>query len=273
MLKFISGLIKNIFGKKEQPKPTSPIVSWVENFKTLSISGPKFIGKWRPNDNWQDIAKGYYDFAGNSWNVNPNEVGAISPFSIRDDHLVITCARRNDRWEGGMLITDSRRVSFKYGYISAKIRFPKTANGMFPAFWLYAVHDESLVPYEKRGAELDIMEIPGKAGAYSKGAHLLNEDQVGSSVDLPLTKLNLENEWHTYAVDWQPTHIRFYLDEKFVGEVPKDKVSFFNVPMSIRLNYSMDAAWFPVKSDNTTPNSLEMHVKYVEVYDSRPNIT
>lgn len=271
-MKKIIAFFKNLLKKKKKntkPEISGTKVIFLENFTELSLSTSTHIGTWRPNDNWQPIDKGYHDFAGKSYNVNPNQSGAKSPFIITDEGLEISCTKQQDgKWHGGILITDSHKTSFLYGYISARIKFPVIGNGMFPAFWLYSVSDDS-VDYDHGGAELDIMEVCGDGTTVSATAHMLNDDQKGSSVEISSKKLDLEDVWHTYAVDWQPTHIKFYIDDIFVGEVPSKDVSFFNVPMSIRLNYSMDANWFPVKSDETTPNVLKMIVNEVKVQDRK----
>ena len=57
---------------------------------------------------------------------------------VADGKLVIT-AKREDY--NGFKFTSGRingnsKVYFKHGVIQAKIKFPKTANGLWPAYWM-----------------------------------------------------------------------------------------------------------------------------------------
>jgi len=272
MASIIDWFVNLLTGKKKQTKAPEPKVKllFLETFNRLYLSSGSYIGVWRPNDNWQNVdGPGYEDFAGESFNLNPNEKGSPNPFAIDNDGLIISCTKRNNRWEGGILITDSRKQSFKYGYISARIKFDNIGPGMFPAFWLYSIYD-NIVPLAKAGAELDVMEVIGDGKTVTSSAHMLNNDQEGISAGTLAQSTVKLTEWNTYAVDWQPTHIVFYINDKKVGELPKKHVGFFNVPMAIRLNYSMDASWFPIKSDETTPSPLLMRVSEVRVTDKKP---
>lgn len=248
----------------------TPKLLFKERFRRLSLSNKNKVGRWRPNDNWQQIDnEGYYDFAGKSWNINPNHVSKPpTPFNPSLRGLNLSCTKRNDRREGGILISDSRRVCFKYGYFEAVIRFPNLGDGMFPAFWLYVVNHES-IPDEKAGAELDVLEVPGDGKSAEAAAHLLNKNQEGTSVSVAHKELDLK-KWHSYGVDWQPEHVRFYYDRELVGELTKEQAMFYTEPMAIRLNYSMDAPWMSKKSNETTPEKLVMKVRKVTVHNIRP---
>ena len=57
---------------------------------------------------------------------------------VRDGKLVITARKENYQ---GSKATSARlitlgKVYFKYGYVTASIKLPKTANGLWPAFWM-----------------------------------------------------------------------------------------------------------------------------------------
>lgn len=257
-MKKLWDFILNLFTKKEPSSP-KPKVLWEENFKSLSLSTAKKIGAWRSVAEWQPLDRGYEDFAGNSWNVNPNEPGAKSPFSVNDGILSINCVRRNDRWEGGILITEK---TFGYGYAEARIRFPKHGRGMFPAFWMYSAFGSAA---HQANFELDIMEVSGTPSMVGATVHTLDESFIGDSIELPEYPV-IDTAWHTYGVDWQKDSIRFYRDGKLYASTSKAVANrFAGLKMTIRLNYSMDADWFPVKSDITTPDVLTMEVDYVRV--------
>jgi beta-glucanase (GH16 family) len=75
-----------------------------------------------------------------------------------------------------------------------------------------------------------------------------------------------------FGVDWQPGYLRFYVDGFMVYEVTGESADYFTTTMNVRLNYAMDASWFPasLKPDASTPDNLLMNVDYVRVYDRYP---
>jgi hypothetical protein len=274
------------------PPPSNLI--WEENFNALSIaSGTNPNGVWRPVDLWQDInGGGYRDFAGTNWNVNPNhpDFAAANPFSIVDGALRITSRRCPElatqirqqldadpstaslptpSWCGGMLILNAPVQRVRYGYVEFRMRMPVQGPGMFPAMWLYATGGVGY-PLEKSGAEIDMFEQFGASNRWSSTLHQKNSDQVGPSIELG-TRTEDTSDWHTYGVDWQPDYLRLYRDGALLYSLTGPTAQWYNTDMSIRLNYAMDAPWFPdeLKSNASTP-TLSMDVDYVKVYRTKP---
>ncbi len=261
---------------------------WDEEFdRTLDLTTSEHIGRWRPNDIRQDIKVGYKDFCGGSWNINPNQHPLYSPFSVADGVLTITATRtpkaivpdieavlgprKAPRWSGGILITDQLKCSFKYGFFEIRARFPNPGKGMFPAIWLYVSDGRIVKDKRKSGAEIDIFEVlgygegrPWQITVHRRDWQGIGDQTVVGNFDIDTT------EWHTYGLDWQPTHLRFYRDGKMVGEITGADASWFNVPMCIRLNFSVDGKYLSKlgnHSDQTTPELMTMQVDYVRVYD------
>lgn len=268
------------------PEPDFPAPDWSEEFNSLDLTTSSHTGLWRPNDFWQNINGGYEDFAGTSYNANPNETSVdINPFSVADSVLTITCIRTPankveairssmssqgqgtnvPNWVGGILITDPNTKYFKYGYFETKARFPVLGKGMFPAIWLFRAPSGEEVA-GKESAELDIFEIFG----YGSGNPV--SISVHGSLQSTIHNYNVDvTQWHRYAMDWQPTYIRFYLDEVLLIELTGTDASWFNTTMGMRLNYSMDAPWFGAQtSDGSTPSTLTMQVDYVRQWNTNP---
>lgn len=270
-----------------------PEPDWAEEFDSLDMTTSSHTGVWRPNDFWQNIDRGYEDFAGTSWNANPNETAVdIDPFSISSSVLTITCQSTPSEssaaiaasmaaqgqsggvpaWTGGILMTNRDLRSFLYGYFEVKARFADVGQGMFPAIWLYSALEGS-DPDNKGSAEIDIFEIFGHASGSPVNItlHKRNNSGSGTTVDVDSYAVDA-TEWHTYALDWQPTYMRFYLDGVLKAEVTGADAEWFSVPMSLRLNYSMNAGWFPSgqQSDGTTPDPLTMEIDYVRYWETMP---
>lgn len=272
---------------------------WSEEFSSaLDVttgtltSGITHQGIWRYNDTWQQIDRGYKDFAGQSWNINPLEIGfgSYNPFSISNGLLTLSSKRipselvtpitnsmaaqgqtGTPSWMGGILITDAAKIKFKYGYFEFKARFPIPGKGMFPAIWFFSSEGGTDL-LNKGYAEIDLFEIFGNQAAkpWVITLHEKNSMAVGPSVSVLSTNDDCI-DWHTYAVDWQPTYLKFYKDNVLVSTITGTDASFFNTTMAIRINYSMDASFFGQNlSDSGTPSTLTMELDYIRVYSSKP---
>lgn len=78
--------------------------------------------------------------------------------------LILTAKKENFAGRtctSGRLKT-SGKMSFKYGKIEARIKLPKTANGLWPAFWMMG-QDYPQVGWPKCG-EIDILEMGNRNG-------------------------------------------------------------------------------------------------------------
>jgi beta-glucanase (GH16 family) len=266
--------------------PLHGALIWAEEFDgPLDLTTSDHIGRWRPNDQWQDVKVGYKDFAGDSWNINPNQHPLYSPFMVADGVLTITATKipkaivpsvealvgpgKAPKWSGGILITDRLKRSFKYGYFEIRARFPNPGKGMFPAIWLYAA-DGTVGDPRKSGAEIDIFEVLGSGEGRPWQITVHRRDWQGRGDQTDVGSFNSDTaEWHTYGLDWQPSHLRFYRDGVMVGQVTGADASWFDVEMAIRLNFAVDGNHLLKLghvSDRTTPEVMKMQVDYVRVF-------
>ena len=275
-----------------------PTLLWADEFDQLDLSTPSRHGKWRPNESWQDLGTGYRDFAGDSWNVNPNQPGfaPFNPFLVRDSVLTISntlvpaslrtlirstmdgTAQKDlptPKRMGGMLITDPEVTSFRYGYFEIRVRWPNSGRGMFPAIWLFRSNNDC-EPEGKGGAEIDILEIFGDVedSAYHISIHHNDRHGIGNSYKISPPDgehLRHADDWHLISLDWQPKELTFLRDGEILHKVEGGRATWFDADMSLRLNYCVDGKWFGEKKvDASTPGTLLMEVDYVRVYSHRP---
>ena len=82
--------------------PSGPALLFSEEFSSsldittgTAAGGITYQGLWRYNDIWQQVDRGYKDFAGNSWNINPLESGfaTYNPFDVSAGILTISARR------------------------------------------------------------------------------------------------------------------------------------------------------------------------------------
>ena len=112
------------------------------------------------------------------------------------------------------------KMYYTFGRIDARIRFPKTANGLWPAFWQMG-NNYSQVGWPKCG-ETDIIEL-GHQNAFSKGTqdryfngamHVGSAwNSVWSDAQSVTWDYSVEDTFHIVTMVWTPTSIDMYMDK------------------------------------------------------------
>ena len=158
----------------------------------------------------------------------------------------------------------------KYGRFEARIKIPK-GQGIWPAFWMLG-DDVGSAGWPVCG-EIDIMENvgfePHKVHGTLHGPGYSGSNPLTGAYTLPNNE-NVSDDFHVFAVEWEPGVIRFYVDEHLyetqtVDSIPSSKRWVFDHPFYILLNVAVGGAW-PGKPDATTPFPATMLVDYVRVY-------
>jgi beta-glucanase (GH16 family) len=91
--------------------------------------------------------------------------------------------------------------SFTYGYVEARIRVPPGA-GTWSAFWMQrADYNDS--------AEMDAMEVLGRQPNAVQMHYRGPGGAYGGAYTAPSP---LSSAWHTYALDWEPGRLVWYVD-------------------------------------------------------------
>jgi len=232
-----------------------------------------------------DAAKWSFDLGGGGWGNHELEYYTDETENAYLDgsgYLVISASpwatpaiSRMDCWYGSCLYTSARlltvdRYSFTYGRVEARIRVPY-GKGIWPAFWMLGGNYRQ-VTWPACG-EIDIMEIdggnlstlygtihgPGSSGAYS----------IPIKFTLP-TGADFSDDYHIYAVEWEPDQIRWYVDANLYGSINKYELTqteqwVFDQPFIILLNVAIGGD-FPGSPDSSTHFPQKMYVDYVRVY-------
>ncbi len=124
-------------------------------------------------------------------------------------------------FSSGRIFTKGLR-SFTYGKIVARMKLP-VGDGYWPAFWMMGDNIDA-VGWPGNG-ELDIMENIGYANWVSGALHgpgYWGAGSVGGRHDLPAGQT--VGAWHTYAVEWDPTFVRWLIDDQVVRTVTRADV-------------------------------------------------
>ena len=196
--------------------------------------------------------------------------------------------------EAGKTISSSRvntlnKFSFQYGRIEARIKLPKTANGLWPAFWMMG-SDFPETGWPGCG-EIDIMEMGNRAGIsrgtqdrYFNGAAHWGAEQSGGHPNYSresLSEYSLQDgNFHTFTLIWDEKYIRMFLDNNpdpyFIMDIENEAVrSYFHKPYFIILNLAVGGS-FPGIYDARDITALNpannhearMYVDFVRVYNT-----
>lgn len=134
-------------------------------------------------------------------------------------------------------LTTKNKLTFKYGKVEARIKIPKTANGLWPAFWMLGFdHKENNWP---KCGEIDIVEMGKKTGIekgvqdrYFNGACHWGESWNGGQYpNKGISTINnycLQDGFHTYTLFWTPDSIKMYLD---LDKLPHAR-PYFEMPIT-----------------------------------------
>ena len=108
-------------------------------------------------------------------------------------------------------INTQGKHDFKYGYFECRAKVP-TGKGYLPAFWMMPT-DENLYGQWPKCGEIDIMEVMGQETNKAYGTIHYGEphDQSQGTYTVD-AKDNFADQYHTYACDWEPGKITWYID-------------------------------------------------------------
>jgi len=194
----------------------------------------------------------------------------------------------NVRQSGGHLLIEARKDSIKgksyssarlvtrgkaewlYGRFEIRAKLPD-GRGTWPAIWM--------LPGEKkygewpRSGEIDIMEHVGYDPGVVHGT--LHSDKYnhmkGTQKEGMVRRSDVQDDFHTYIVEWEPETVRFMVDDSLyhqVNKVPEDDHSGwpFDQKFYLILNLAVGGNWGGKQGVDPTIWPRRMEVDFVRVY-------
>lgn len=250
---------------------------WSDEFEGNSLDASSWtceIG--RGNNGWGNSELQYYT-------DRPENV------DVRDGKLVITA--RKESYQGAQA-TSARlitldKVFFKYGYVTASIKLPKTANGLWPAFWMMG-NDFKTKGWPNCG-ETDILEM-GHQNGIKKGAqdrflngacHWGQPGHAYYSYDFTNSYSVQDGQFHTFTCIWTDKEIAMYIDLdtnpdakpyfkmalKDFGDNEFHKDNFILLNLAVGGNFP--AIWDINQVTALNDGPAEMEIDYVRVFQKQ----
>ena len=221
-----------------------------------------------------DASKWKFDIGGSGWGNNEQQYYTNSTSNVRHDgqgHLAITARKENPanyqchygtcQYTSGRILT-ADKFSQTYGRFEASIKVPK-GQGIWPAFWMLGGNSWPTT------GEIDIMEHVGKdpTTVYGTvhGPGYSGAEGIGGNRNLGVP---LSDAFHTYAVEWSPNLIVWFVDGAEYFRVTPASLGgdrwVFDHSFFMILNLAVGGHW-PGYPDGTTQFPQTMLVDYVRV--------
>jgi beta-glucanase (GH16 family) len=185
--------------------------------------------------------------------------GQLAIVAQADPDLGVTSAR----------LTTRGRVAFRYGVIAARMKVPP-GRGVWPAFWMLGT-DIGEVGWPACG-EIDVMEYVGGDPTSVHGTvHGPGFAGVGLGIGSRHAAASLLSEqFHDYAVQWQPGRLSWSVDGDEYFRVTPDAVPGpwpFDHPFFLVLNLAIGGTW-PGNESVASALPAELLVDWIRVSGS-----
>lgn len=189
-------------------------------------------------------------------------------------------------------LTTTNKMSVKHGKIEARIKLPKTANGLWPAFWMLGA-DYPTVGWPKCG-EIDILEMGNVNGItrgtqdryYSGWFHWGESWNNGSYPNWGKDATNatsIQDDFHLFTLIWDDAALKLYLDlDKNPSATPYVEMAIngadvagnaahyfhkkFNVILNLAIGGNFTQIWDINKITALSAGEAKMYVDFVKVY-------
>ena len=184
---------------------------------------------------------------------------------VNEDDLPYNCFGDCQYFSGR--ISTQKKISFQYGRIEARIQMP-AGEGVWPAFWMLG-NNITAKSWPTCG-EIETVELRGREPNYSIAtAHGPGYSGVNGKTGVRLVSESLASNFHTFAIDWTPNKIVWYLDGKVYHTVTntsvKPKAYVFNQGFFLILNMAMGGDFDGGRLD-TSIEKAERKIDYVRYY-------
>lgn len=225
---------------------------------------------------------------GHGWGNNELQhyTGRKDNVDVHDGKLVIRAVKEDYK---GSSVTSARlvtlgKVEFMYGYVVASIKLPKTADGLWPAFWMMGT-DISRLGWPNCG-EIDILEM-----GHSNGMKNGTQEQFLNGAchwgvphhqyyahDITNSYSVQDGQFHTFTCIWDEEKVATYIDlEKYPDAEPyfEMKIEDFGndefrkenfILLNLAVGGNFPGIWDIDQVTALNGGPAEMEIDYVRVF-------
>jgi len=234
-----------------------------DEFNGYSLDTSKWNSKYRWGPGW--IINGEKQYYVDR--INNPDFGH-SPFEFDGNHMTITAIktpehlRASANWQPYLsgALTTYNKFKMRYGYLEMRAKLPK-GKGLWSAFWLLHQKDNDKRP------EIDIVEYIGsKPNKAYNTYHYYDNWNLRSTPTFEAPGPDYSQDFHTYAVKWEPGKLTWYVDGKERNVHRDGNVSWED--MYILVNLAV-GGWWPGDPDGNTKLPARFKIDYIRAYQKK----
>lgn len=225
---------------------------WSDEFSTEGAPDPS---KWT-----HEIGTGQDGWGNNELQYYTNR---LQNSQVSDGTLKIRLIKEafsGSTFTSARLVTKNK-YQFKYGKIEFRAKLP-TGGGTWPALWMLGSNIDQ-VSWPACG-EIDVMEHVGNQQNQVFSTLHYPGNFGGNAVGGKTTLATASTQFHVYAAEWSPSHIKFYIDDTLYFTFNNSQSLPFNQDFFIIMNMAMGGNFGGTIDPLVTNATLE--VDYVRVY-------
>ncbi len=265
-LKTILSLFSVSFLLSTCPPEEERQLVWSDEFNYSGLPDPS---KWS-----YDVGNGCNLPCGCGWGNNESQYYTekdLDNARVTRGSLIIEAIQ--EKMEGAKY-SSARLVSrgkgdWQYGRIEIRAKLP-SGRGIWPAIWMLSTEDK----YKgwPNSGEIDIMEHVGYhpdtifGTVHTKAFNGMIGTQVGGNIYNP----EVENDFHTYSIDWDENSIKWYVDDQHYFTFENNKKGFASWPFDQKfhliMNVTVGGYWGGKHGIDKSVFPQRMEVDYVRVY-------
>ncbi len=233
-----------------------------DNFDTSPVNNTK----WAPCIYWGITSNGCYENLSNAeWYMPANSTVNNGILTLQARKQKTVYKKQTFNYTSGLLTSDRdtnttsvpAKFDFTYGYAEIRAKVP-AGKGLWPAFWMLpSDHSDT--------SEIDVMEILGDHPEKNYMTYHYGSGQQLSS-SFVITGTDFSKDYHTYAVDWNPDSMVWYIDgvEKYriTDAAVLPNKAFYLIA---NLQVGTRNTW-PGAPDNSTVFPANYDIDYVRVW-------
>jgi beta-glucanase (GH16 family) len=166
-------------------------------------------------------------------------------------------------------INTANKLGFKYGRLEARMKVP-AGLGTWPAFWMLGASLGKTTTWPASG-EIDIVEAKGAEPTYAfgtvHGPGYSGGSGIGGIYNAPAP---LSDDFHTYAIEWKPNLIDFYVDSNLFFSMTPQMASpnkyVYNNEFFLILNLAMGGTFAgDLDKDLQTADLAVDYIRYYSI--------
>lgn len=228
------------------------------------------------NTGLPDSTKWTYDTEGNEDGWGNWEAQYYTKANIKNafvENGILNIVAHKEKFEGKEY-TSARLASkadWKYGKFEINAKLPE-ASGTWSAIWMMPGNWSYKDGNWPDIGEIDIMEHVGHdlgvihASAHSKDYQWQKQTQKTAIITVP----TVNEEFHSYILEWTPDLLRTYVDDSLYFEYKNEGLGKtkwpYDKPFYIILNVAIGGAWGSADGIDNNAFPQAMEIDYVRVY-------